>query len=199
MLPQRTFRRQIAVLVALVLGFCAVNVHAQARKPYTKDAILGLLKGEVAPQRVAVLARQRGIDFQITSQVESELRRAGATPELLATLREIAPKSPAPKPAQIVIQTAPNAQVYLDDVFKGQSSPEGRLVIDNAKPGDHALRVSLAGKRNYEQKLTVIAGQVTQITALLADLAGSVVVQASPGRRFPWMVPAAARRTRGDD
>ena len=51
----------------------------------------GMLKGEVAPQRVAVLARQRGIDFQITSVVESELRRAGATADLLATLREVAP------------------------------------------------------------------------------------------------------------
>ena len=64
----------------------------EARRPFSKEAIIGLLKGEVSPKRVAVLARHRGIDFQITPQVASELRRAGATAELLATLREIAPK-----------------------------------------------------------------------------------------------------------
>jgi formylglycine-generating enzyme required for sulfatase activity len=90
-------------------------------------------------------------------------------------------KPPAPKLAQIVIQTSPNAEVYLDDVRKGQASPQGRLVIDNAAPGDHDLRISLAGKRNHEQKVTVVAGQVTKVTAVLADLAGTVVVQTSPG------------------
>ncbi|HMD83699.1 MAG TPA: SUMF1/EgtB/PvdO family nonheme iron enzyme [Terriglobia bacterium] len=90
-------------------------------------------------------------------------------------------KPPAPKPAQIVIQTSPDARVYLDDALKGQANAEGRMVIENPKPGDHALRVSLAGKRNHEQKVMVNAGQVTKITAVLADLAGTVVVQTSPG------------------
>ena len=182
MLMRRTFLRRIAPLVALVLsiGLSAVNDHAQSRKPYTKDAIVGMLKGEVAPQRVAVLARQRGIDFQITSMVESELRRAGATDSLLATLRRLAPTPPAPQPAQIVIQTAPSAQVYVDHVFKGQASPQGRLVIENAKPGGHALRVSLTGKRNYDQNVTVATGQTTEITAALVDAGGTVVVQTSP-------------------
>jgi formylglycine-generating enzyme required for sulfatase activity len=78
----------------LVLGLCAVNVHPQTKKPYTKEAILGMLKGLVAPQRVAVLAQQRGIDFQITAGVEIELRRTGATDALLTTLVDLAPKLP---------------------------------------------------------------------------------------------------------
>jgi formylglycine-generating enzyme required for sulfatase activity len=177
MLPRRTYRGWIALLVALVLGLCPVDVQAQAgRQPYSKEAIVGLLKGEVSPKRVAVLARQRGIDFQITSEVESELRRAGATDALLAALREV-----APKPGQIVIQTSPSAQVYLDDVMNGQASPQGSMVIADVKPGDHTLRVSLAGKRDYEQKVTVPAGQEARVDAPLADLAGTVVVRTSPG------------------
>lgn len=164
---RRTFRRRIAPLVALVIGLCACNVRAQAGPPYSKEAIVGMLKGEVSPKRVAVLVRQRGIDFQIPPEVESELRRAGATAELVAMLREIAP---TPQPAQIVIQTSPNAQVYLDDVFKGQASPQGRLVIDPAKPGDHALRVSLVGKRDYEQPVKVTAGETSNVQAALADI-----------------------------
>jgi hypothetical protein len=186
MLPRRTFRRRIAPLVALVLsvGLCAANVLAQAeRKPYSKEAIVGLLKGEVSPKRVAVLARQRGIDFQITPEVESELRRAGATDSLLATLRELAPTPPKPpeKPAEIVVQTSPGAEVYVDDQFAGRASPKGQLVIANPRAGGHALRVSLAGKRDYERNVTVAAGQVTEITAVLADVAGTVVVRTLPG------------------
>jgi serine/threonine-protein kinase len=80
------------------------------------------------------------------------------------------PPSPQPNPAQIVVQTSPNAQVYLDDTFKGQVGRKGRLVIEDPKPGDHALRVSLAGKKDYEQRVTVAAGQAVTITATLADI-----------------------------
>jgi formylglycine-generating enzyme required for sulfatase activity len=68
-----------------------------------------------------------------------------------------------------VVQTSANAQVYLDDTFKGQVARKGRLVIEDLKPGDHALRVSLPGKKDYEQRVTVAAGQVSTITATLAD------------------------------
>jgi formylglycine-generating enzyme required for sulfatase activity len=183
MLPRRTVRRGIASLVALVLGLGAVNVHAQSRKPYTEDAIVGMLKGEVAPQRVAVLARQRGIDFPITPEVEGELRRAGATDSLLATLRELAPSPPKPpeKPTAIVVQTSPSAEIYLDDEYRGRASAEGRLVIRSAKPGPHKLRVSLRGKKEFRQSFTVQAGQENSIEAPLPDLAGSIRVRTLAG------------------
>jgi serine/threonine-protein kinase len=79
------------------------------------------------------------------------------------------PPSPQVSPAQIVVQTSTNAQVYLDDTFKGQVGRKGRLVIEDLKPGEHTLRVSLAGKKDYEQRVTVAAEQVATITATLAD------------------------------
>jgi formylglycine-generating enzyme required for sulfatase activity len=79
-------------------------------------------------------------------------------------------KPPAVKPAQIIVETSPNAEVYLDDQFVGWASPQGRLVIGSPKPGERALRVSLAGKRDYEMKVTVIAGQVANVVASLAEL-----------------------------
>jgi len=75
----------------------------------------------------------------------------------------------APKPAQVIIETSPNAEVYLDDQFVGRASPQGRLVIGNPKPGERALRVSLAGKRDYEAKVVVVAGQLARVTAALSD------------------------------
>jgi formylglycine-generating enzyme required for sulfatase activity len=92
-----------------------------------------------------------------------------------------APKKPSEKKTQIVVETSPQAQVYLDEVFKGQLSPEGRLVIDNPKRGDHRLRVSLQGKRDFTQQVTVVAGQTANIRAQLADLPGKIVVHTTPG------------------
>ena len=90
-------------------------------------------------------------------------------------------KAPELEPAQIIVETSPNAEVYFDDQYAGRANPQGRLVIGNPNPGDHALRVSLTGKRNYEQTVTVVAGQVAKVAAVLADLPGRVVVRSSPG------------------
>ncbi|HEV2349816.1 MAG TPA: SUMF1/EgtB/PvdO family nonheme iron enzyme [Terriglobia bacterium] len=180
-----TFRRCSALLVALVLGLGAVHLNAQARKPYTKEQILGMLKGEVAPQRVAVLARQRGIDFEITPQVESEVRQAGATDALLATLRSL-----APKPAQIIVQTSPGAEVFLDDQYSGRASTEGRLVIANPRTGPHKLRVSLAGKKDYMQDVIPTAGETVTVDAKLADLAaGATEINPKDGLKYVWIPP----------
>ena len=82
-------------------------------------------------------------------------------------------KPPEPEPTQIVVETSANAEVYLDDQFAGRASSEGRLVIGNPRPGERALRVSLAGKRYHETKVTVVAGQLTTVQAALEDLAPS--------------------------
>ncbi|HKO03580.1 MAG TPA: SUMF1/EgtB/PvdO family nonheme iron enzyme [Candidatus Acidoferrales bacterium] len=72
-------------------------------------------------------------------------------------------------PARIVVETLPGAEVYLDDERQGQASAGGRLVISNPKPGEHTLRVTLAGKKDYEQKVTVTAGKDATVKAALAE------------------------------
>jgi len=90
-------------------------------------------------------------------------------------------KPPEPVPAQIVVETSPNAEVYLDDQFAGRASSQGRLVIDNPKPGAHTLRVSLAGNKDFQETLNVAAGQETKVAAALTDLPGRILVRSSPG------------------
>ncbi len=83
---------------------------------------------------------------------------------------EVTPPPAAPKPAQIVVETSPDAQVYLDDVLKGKANADGRLVIENPRPGEHELRVSLAGKKDFRQSVTVVAGKEVKIAATLVEL-----------------------------
>jgi formylglycine-generating enzyme required for sulfatase activity len=109
---------------------------------------------------------------------------ATALPGGAQLLPQVTPKPakpPATKPAQIVVETSPNAEVYLDDQYTGRASPEGRLVIGNPKPGEHNLRVSLAGKRDFQRKITVAAGKEVKIAATLTDLPGSILVRTTPG------------------
>ncbi len=106
----------------------------------------------------------------------------------LCAYAQILPQTPhATKPSrppnitQIVIKTSPDAQVYLDDILKGQASSGGRLVIDNPTAGIHVLRISLPGKKGFEGNVTAVAGEVRNFTAELASLTGTVVIETSPG------------------
>ncbi|HMD31038.1 MAG TPA: SUMF1/EgtB/PvdO family nonheme iron enzyme [Candidatus Acidoferrales bacterium] len=91
-------------------------------------------------------------------------------------------KKPSPSAkTRITIETQPGAHVYLDDAFKGEASPEGRLVIEDAKPGAHKVRVSLDGKQTYQADMIVVAGKESSLKASLADLPGKVLVHSSPG------------------
>jgi len=173
MLIPTTLVRSAARILAVVLVLCTVlfSLTASAqnpRKPLLKDEVMELLKGGVSSGRVADIAHDRGINFELTPEAEDDLRGAGATDELIRTFREL-----APKPAQIVVETSPDAQVYLDDTLVGQASSQGRLVIGNPKPGDHTLKVSLAGRKDYQQPVTVVAGQVATVKAMLEEVGPS--------------------------
>ena len=91
-----------------------------------------------------------------------------------------------PKPAQIVVQTSPNAEVYL--TFKGKASAQGRLVIDNLKPGEHALRIALGGKKDYERQVNAAAGQVTKVDAVSKEVPiaapTTIILQTSPNAQI---------------
>ena len=62
------------------------------RKGLSESDIVDLLENYVPPQRVAAVAREKGIDFAVSSRVEERLRKAGADDALIRTLRELSPK-----------------------------------------------------------------------------------------------------------
>lgn len=179
------FRSGAVVAAALILCAAVLTLKLQAQapqKPWTKDQIIRMLKGDVSPKRVETLARERGIDFQITSETETELRTAGATDSLLATLREIAPKPSAPTPpppATLLIESTPGGvQVYLNDEFKGATSSEGKLRINAVPPGQHRVRLSRAGYSDREEELNLAANATRTYTANL-----EAINPTGPGQR----------------
>jgi hypothetical protein len=178
----RTFRSvRIAIALALLCFpfFASVAQAPSSSKPFSKDDIIKLLTGDVAPVRVEVLARQRGIDFPITPDTEAELRQAGANDSLLAALRSLVPKPAAPaasQPPVLVINSTPDrAKVYIDDELIGTTTPEGLLRISTLAPGKHTLRLAHTGYADAEREVNLISGQATSVDiTLLAESASTV-------------------------
>ncbi len=164
-------------------------------KALSKAEVTTLLQGDVSSEQVADIARKRGIDFQITPEVEKELRAAGATNELIETLRGLAPTAPKraqpvtppapPAPALLQIEGAPKgAEVYVDDEFKGQASGEGRLRIPGLSAAKHVVRVSADGFTEKVETIEVNPGETRIYTPNLARAAKTPAVS-SPALAAP--------------
>jgi formylglycine-generating enzyme required for sulfatase activity len=145
-------------------------------RPLTKEQVLQLVVGGVASQRAAALVKQRGIDFMPDEEYLETMRVAGAEEVLLAALRTAGEAATA----EIVVVTSPNAEVYLDGELKGRANAQGELAM-KAKLGAHALKVSLARKKDFEQSVTLAGGQAAKIEARLADLPGRILIHSSVG------------------
>jgi len=165
-----------AVGVALIVCgmFLLLQAPAQvSKKPLSKEAVIRLLKGEVAPNRVVTIAQEQGIDFQMNPETEKELRAAGAKEDLLASLRDLAlqpaPKADASGTATLLLGSTPGeVQVYVDDEFVGKTNTEGRLKVSNLAVGEHRVRLSLDGYRDREEKMSLAEGTTTYRTDLEA-------------------------------
>jgi formylglycine-generating enzyme required for sulfatase activity len=149
-------------------------------QPLTQQQLLELITAHVPLQRIAELLHDRGVDFQVEEAYIASLRRAGATEAVIAALRNASAMK-----AGVLVETSPNAQVFLDGNLQGQADAQGVLSF-RAKLGAHTVKVSLAGKQDFQQSVDLTEKQHLRLVATLADLAGSVRVQA-PGGTGVWL------------
>ena len=161
-------------------------LHAVKPQPLTRDQVLHLLAGGVPIERAVMLVKQRGIDFLADEEYLSTLRLAGADDTLIAAVREAV----SAVTAQLVVETAPNAEVYLDSKLQGHANAQGELTM-KAKLGAHVLKVTLAGKKDFEQSVTVASVKATKVEVRLAGLfaAGAVRENSTDGLKYVWIPP----------
>ena len=154
---------------------CQQTPAVAPQPPLSKDQLLELITGGVPIQRAVELVRERGVDFKLDDEYMRLLRKAGGNELLIAALRKASAAT-----AEVLVETAPNAQVFLDGDLQGAADAQGVLEFQS-KLGAHTIKVSLAGRRDFEQGVTVEEGQSTRVVATLADLIGSLQVKAPPG------------------
>jgi hypothetical protein len=165
----------LVILCSTALFLCA-QTHVPT-KPFSKDETIRLLKGDVSPKRIEVLVRERGIDFEVNQEAEKDLRQAGATNGLLATLKELTPKPTTPTPtsptsvpsrALDVLSDPGGAKVYIDDAPVGTTSRQGLLKLPNLPVGKHRVRVSLDAYEDCERDIELTHSLLTNMYVVLA-------------------------------
>lgn len=94
-------RKGMGILLFLLVA-AAGSLVAQAPPvvPMTQKELVDLLKGKVAPERVAALLTERGVDFELTPDIEKKLRKAKADDQLIEAVRQEGPTARAARLAQ---------------------------------------------------------------------------------------------------
>ena len=162
-------------------------LRAARPKPLSKEQVLQLVAGHVPSARATMLVEQRGINFLPDEGYLNTLRLAGADDTLIAALRAAS----AAVTGELTVVTSPDAEVYLDGEPRGKASALGEFTL-NAKPGAHALKVSLKGKKDFEQEITFAPQQASRIQARLEDVGaspGRVRENPKDGLKYVWIPP----------
>jgi len=168
--------RLIVLTSAVLISFALLapsTLGQKQREALSEKELIDLLKAGVKPSRVEVLARQYGVSFEMTPQTESHLRQAKVPDTLLKPLRELAlkpapPVPPTPATAVVVIDAnAGDARVYIDDELRGTTGQEGLLKVSQLSVGEHKVRVSEAGYRDFNRTVRLSAGETVRLVVRL--------------------------------
>src|SRR5438105_4044044 len=96
--------RPIVVCLFLVV-FALSGFQAPAAKPITKRGLLDALKiGGLTTSELVRKIKERGVNFAVTSDIEDELRKSGAPPEVVQAVRDNyrgAPSTPSKPPVTV--------------------------------------------------------------------------------------------------
>jgi hypothetical protein len=188
--------KALAIMLAFAAAIAltsAVGNAQKASKKLSEQNVIDLLTGDVSSADVATEARKDGISFQVTATAEKDIRAAGGTDELVRVLKSLAPRAPAPAPTPtphptppaaapvLLIQSTPGqCEVYVDDEPVGSTSQQGRLKLTRISAGEHSVRVSLSGYQDYEQTVTLSAGQTSTVPAQLEQAAVKQIAPPPP-------------------
>jgi WD domain, G-beta repeat/GAF domain/PEGA domain len=76
-----------------------------------------------------------------------------------------------PAASAIVIQgTPPGTQIFIDDQLVASTNPSGQAGVSTLAAGQHHLRLSVNGYRDYDQEVDIQAGKTSTINAKLDPL-----------------------------
>jgi formylglycine-generating enzyme required for sulfatase activity len=150
-------------------------------KPLTREQVGELVAGGVPSERAVTLVKQRGIDFLTDEEYVKTLRLAGGDDTLITALCEAS----AAAIAELVVVTSLDAEVYLDGVLQGRADAHCELAI-RTRLGDHALKVSLAGWKDFDENVTLAAARGSKIEARPEYV---IEVRANPkdGLKYVWI------------
>src|SRR5438105_1605809 len=86
-------------------------------------------------------------------------------------------------PPALVIEGAPEAQIFVDDRLTASTGSDGQAKISTLSPGQHRLRVTVNGYQDYEKDIDLRAGQTSINTVTLWDATTRREVRTFPSNK----------------
>lgn len=86
-----------------------------------------------------------------------------------------------------VVADIAGADVYLDEVFRGQTAADNSLVIHDVAPGDHKLRIEYADKR-AEQAIYVSNNKLSFSQNVLTAATNTEIISKTDGSDYHYKV-----------
>lgn len=122
--------RKFAILV-LLMGATGAFLIAQAPKaaPLTQKEVVDLLKGDAARDRIAAMVVERGVDFDLSPEIEKKLRKAKADDQVVEAVKKSGPTARAGQQAQPGGQAAFQQQPEVFDLqaIQNELDPDRQL------------------------------------------------------------------------
>jgi len=83
------------LLLALVVAAGGMKAQVLQVTPLTPKEVVELLKGKGGPQQAALEINQRGVDFELTPDIEKKLRKAKADDAFINMVKDASPRARA--------------------------------------------------------------------------------------------------------
>lgn len=156
----------------LVLGFLMVSgLRAQeptAMEPLTRTEFVLLVNEKTPVADIVAQVRARGIDFEVTPDLEASLQQVEGGEELLAALR-------APATVELSVNV-PGAEIVVDGEQRDPAPAQGPAVLQGLSPGAHLIGVQ--AERYVRERVDVFLkpGETRQLKVVLTP-----AVEVKPG------------------
>jgi hypothetical protein len=95
--------------------------------------IVNQVNAKVTAADIIAQIRARGINFEISAEMDADLQKVEGGPALLTALRE-------PATLEVKVNVG-GAQVTVDGELRGTTPADAPLSVPGLKPGSHLLRV----------------------------------------------------------
>jgi hypothetical protein len=179
----------VFIAAAILLAMTSVRVvETQAKKAYDRDTLLRVVQLNALPTSEVVSAiQQRGVDFQMTSDLESRFRNAGARPEVIEAIQaNYRPAVGSPAHNAPSTTSRPSANVPSGPPL---SKNEIITLLQNGVPTTRveqvveARGVSFAVTSQIAREIKEAGGNNALIGAISAKASDTSVVSSGPARR----------------
>src|SRR3990172_12479489 len=115
-------KRKVGVLLFLiVVTVCAAAAQGPPPVPLTEEEVIDLLKSKQNPAQVFSLIQHRGINFELTPEIEKKLRKVKADNRFVELIKNVGPSARAASASgkggiQVTAEEGPDLQAIVNEM-----------------------------------------------------------------------------------